>query len=121
MGLDRPLRLSACVLPSRQPSAAAFEPEPAERFTESSADDSALTGPSPRDIYKKYNNTQKGVIVFMAEDMGLDRPLRLSACVLPSRQPSAAAFEPESAERFTESSADGSALTGSSPRDIYKK
>ena len=50
----------------------AFEPEPAERFTESSADGSALTGPSPRDIYKKYNNTQKGVIVFMAEDMGLE-------------------------------------------------
>ena len=29
---------------------------------------------------------QKSVILFMAEDMGLDRPLRLSACVLPSRQ-----------------------------------
>ena len=72
MGLDRPLRLSACVLPSRQPSAAAFEPESAERFTESSADGSALTSSSPRDIYKKYNNTQKGVIVFMAEDMGLE-------------------------------------------------
>ena len=29
---------------------------------------------------------QKSVILFMAEDMGLDRPLRLSACVLPSNQ-----------------------------------
>ena len=36
--------------------------EDAERFTGSSADGSALTGPSPCDIYKKQNNTPKGVI-----------------------------------------------------------
>ena len=36
--------------------------EDAERFTGLSADGSALTGPSPCDIYKKQNNTPKGVI-----------------------------------------------------------
>lgn len=46
--------------------------EDAERFTGSSADGSALTGPSPCDIYKKQNNTPKGCYFHLAEDMGLE-------------------------------------------------
>ncbi len=74
MGLDRPLRLAACVLLSRRPSAGAFEPEPAGRFTEPSACASALSGPSPthRSENRKKTHLVRQVFFLLAEDMGLE-------------------------------------------------
>ena len=73
MGLDRPLRLAARVLLSRRPFAAAFEPEPTERFTGSFADGSALAGPSPNlATDKKKRDTQMSISFLLAEDMGLE-------------------------------------------------
>ena len=73
MGLDRPLRLAARVLLSRRPFAAAFEPEPTERFTESFANGSALAGPSPiLRLHEKKRDTLMSISFLLAEDMGLE-------------------------------------------------
>ena len=70
-------------------------------------------------IYNHRSNTKPATFVtgfvLLAEDMGLDRPLRLTACVLLSRRPSADAFEPEPAGRSTGPSSYASALSGPSP------